>query len=304
MNMRITMLFSAGLALAFAASPARAQGPPGGPGGPNLLSAASVQEDLGLNEKQKGRLKQLDASMMQRRRDSFQMAGEGGLDPEAMRSTMDNLRREQEAAASKILDKTQKARLTQIELQREGVLAVARKEIAAKLKLTATQSKKIKAIVDEMQQTMARSMPRPPGDGFPGRPPGGGGAQNGEVGGGPPQGGGNPGGGPPQGRGGPPDFDNEEVRARFAKMREDGEKLRTAATKQVEEVLTKDQRVVFDKLLGKPFDFSTIRPGPGPGGRPRRDAAQPQQKRDAEQGYLLSMVSERLDSIPERRFSR
>jgi hypothetical protein len=51
-------------------------------------------------------------------------------------------------------------------------------------------------------------------------------------------------------------------------MRETMEKIRTTATTKIGEVLTKDQKATFDKLLGKPFDFSTIRPGPGPGGPP------------------------------------
>jgi hypothetical protein len=51
-------------------------------------------------------------------------------------------------------------------------------------------------------------------------------------------------------------------------MREAQEKIRASATKKIEEILTKDQKATLDKMFGKPFDFSTIRRGPGPGGPP------------------------------------
>jgi Spy/CpxP family protein refolding chaperone len=242
--------------------------------------AASVQEDLGLSDKQKEQLKRLEAAMRQKGREAFTGGGGGGgggegFDPQAMMTTMNALRREHDAAVSKVLDKRQRERLAQLELQREGVIAVTRKDLATKLKLTSSQNKKVKAIVDEMRQSQAQSMPGPPGGGggppgggggFPGGPPPGGGGNRGGGGGG-----GIGGGGPPPG--GPPNFDSEEFRAQFAKMREAQDKIRTTATEKIDEVLTKDQKASFDKMLGKPFDFSTIRPGPGPGGPP--DGAPP-----------------------------
>jgi len=51
-------------------------------------------------------------------------------------------------------------------------------------------------------------------------------------------------------------------------MRDAHEKIRATTTKKIEEVLTKDQKATLVMLFGKPFDFSTIRRGPGPGGPP------------------------------------
>ena len=182
---------------------------PAEPGGQSLISSPSVQEDLGLTEKQKAQLKRLDTSLAQKRREAFAGAGQGPPDPQAMMSAMTSLRRDYDAAVSKLLNKRQKDRLAQLELQREGLLAVARTEVSTKLKLTTAQSKKVKAIVDEMRRSQASLMPGPPGGGpggpFGGGPPGGGpgGPFGGGPPGGPPPGGGPPGGGP-FGGGGPP----------------------------------------------------------------------------------------------------
>ncbi len=314
MQRRSAIILLAGLALAMAANRAPAQDPPdgpppggpggpggrgpggpGGPGGQNLVFFASVQEDLALTDKQKDQIKKLDASTRQKRRAAMTTASQEGFDFQERMAAMSTLNREQELAIGRVLDKTQKARLAQIELQREGLVATSKKEVAAKLKVSSAQSKKIKTIVDEIQQAQFRAMPRPPGgpggpgDGGPGgRGPGGpGGGQFGgedqiagdanagnananaqiNPGGGP----GGPGGG--RNRGGPPNFDPAE----FAKMREAMDKLKATANAKIAEVLTADQKTSFDKMLGKEFDLSTIQPGPGgpggpggppPGGRP------------------------------------
>jgi hypothetical protein len=205
-----------------------------------------------------------------------------------MMDGMNTLRRENEAAIAKVLDKTQKARLAQIELQREGLLAVAKSDVASKLKLNSPQNKKVKAIVDEMRQAQLRAMPAPPGGGFPGGGPGGGGPGGGGPGGGGPPGvgggpggdvgpgGGFPGGGAPGVGGGPPggmpDFNNPEFRAQMAKMMEVQKKTRDAATAKIGEVLTADQTAAFEKMTGKPFDFSKLTPA-SPPGNPPADAA-------------------------------
>ena len=135
--------------------------------------AAPVQKELGLTEKQKSQLKKLDTTMSQKRRQMFTRtrSRQGDTDPEKMRTSMDSLRREQEEAISKILEPKQKTRLGEIELQREGIFAVARTDVAKKLKLTSTQTDQIKTIVDQMRQDERAAMPRPP-EGFQG--PGGG----------------------------------------------------------------------------------------------------------------------------------
>ncbi len=306
-------------------------GGPGGPGGgPNLLSIESVQEDIKLTDKQKTQLKTIEATYRKKRQE-MPRPGDESFDPQTMFETMNSMRRQQEAATTKVLDKTQKTRIAEIELQREGALAIAnRKEVSTKLKLTTAQTKQVRKIAAELQQTLASAMPRPggggpggfggpggggpggfggPGGGGPGgdagfNGPGGGGnnqaAQAGGNGQGGPGGGrrqrgnnanqnaaggnggqggpgGGPGGGGPGGPGGggpgggPPDFNNPEMRAQFAKIRETVEKARKKASEQIEELLTKDQRIAFEKLQGKPFDLATLQPG-GPGGPPEGDA--------------------------------
>jgi hypothetical protein len=261
----------------------------------------AVQKDLKLTATQTQKLQQIEETMRAKRREMFEGAGEERPDPQTVMAAMTTLRRQQDAAIAKVLDKSQKTRLSEIELQRDGIVAVARKEIATKLKITAVQSKKIQAIIDDMRIAQRTLMPQfgggpPGGGGFPGGggpPPGGPGG--GDFGGGPPPGGGPGGdgpfpggppgggeggfpGGPPQGEGGRgfpgggppgagPDFNNPEMRAQFAKMREAQDKLQTTATKKIKAVLTKDQKAAFDEMLGEPFDLSTLRRGPGgPGG--------------------------------------
>ena len=259
--------------------------------------AAPIQKELGLTEKQKSQLKKLDTTMSQKRRQMFTRSRQGATDPEKMRGSMDSLRREQEEAISNILEPKQKTRLGEIELQREGIFAVARTDVAKKLKLTSTQTDQIKTIVDQMHQDERAAMPgllRYP-RGLAGGPPG----ENGLQGGalrfsrwpsrcGRPQAkvvfrvaarqaevvfrvaalraeGGFQGGGP--WGGGRPGFGNDVFRAQFEKIRQQQEKIRATATQQITEVLTTEQKTSFNKMQGKPFDLSLLRPGPGNGPR-------------------------------------
>ncbi len=85
----------------------------------------------------------------------------------------------------------------------------------------------------------------------------------------PPEGGGGFFGGFPEGM---PDFNNEEFQAQMAKMMEGEKKFREAASAKIGEVLTKDQTDAFDKMVGKPFDFSKLNSGP-PTAAPPEEAA-------------------------------
>jgi hypothetical protein len=251
-----------------------------------------VQKELGLSDKQKTQIRKLEAQFAQKQRQAFEKAQEGDFDPRKMMTAMGALEIEQQEAIAKILDAKQKERLSQIELQRDGLLAVAKPAVAKKLKLTSSQSEKVNAIVEEMRQAEQKLRPGPPGGpGFPGGGPPPGGGPEGFPGGGPPPGdgpGGFPGGGPPPGGdqegfpgggpppgagqadfpgGGPPpggpDFNSEGFRAQMARMRQEREQVRKAALDGISAVLTKDQKAGFDKMLGKPFDLAQIRPGPG-----------------------------------------
>jgi Spy/CpxP family protein refolding chaperone len=274
--------------------PGRGPGGPGGPGGPNLVLLVPVQKELKLTDSQKTKLKTLESRLNQKRRQAFARMQDEEPDPGKMRTAMEAIRREQEKGIGEILDKTQKARLAEIELQRDGLLALAKPEIAKKLKLTSNQSEQVQKIIDDMRQSQRALMPPPPGgfQGPGGGPPGAGAAANGGEagfpGGGPPPGreggfpggpppggeGGFPGGGPPGGDGAFPDgpppggqagAGNAGFRAQFAKIRQEQEKIRSTAMKQLAAVLTPTQKSEFDKMQGKPFDLSSLRPGPGAG---------------------------------------
>src|SRR5208337_387176 len=108
---------------------------------------------------QKSQLKKLDTTMSQKRRQMFTRSRQRNTDPEKMRTSMDSLRREQEEAISNILEPKQKTRLGEIELQREGIFAVAKTDVAKKLKLTSTQTDQIKTIVDQMPRMSGRPCP-------------------------------------------------------------------------------------------------------------------------------------------------
>lgn len=161
---------AAGLTLILTAAAARSQGPAtapppviGGPDGPPLVMVDAVQEDLKLTDKQREKLKELRLAMAQRRRAAFNQRDEQGFDPQAIMAEMHTFRRTQDTAVARILDKDQKARLAQIELRREGLLAVARHDVATKLKLSSAQSRKVKEIVDGMRKMVAQTMPIPHG---------------------------------------------------------------------------------------------------------------------------------------------
>ena len=118
-------------------------------------------------------------------------------------------------------------------------MAVTRKEIAEKIKLTPAQNTKIQAIVEQMraQQAELRTSFRPnfgaPGEG-----------------------------------GGRPNVDPEEMRAQFEKMRQATETLQNQAISRISQLLTRPQKDAFNTLLGEDFDLSKLSQQRGPqGGR-------------------------------------
>ena len=124
---------------------------------PHLLTHEAIQADLGLSEKQKGQIVSSQSALDAKRRDLLQGVQNGAGDPEEMKALLASAERDYRSSLLRVLDKNQKARLTQIELQREGFYAVTRSEIASKLKLTPAQNKKVKVILDEMRQEQATS---------------------------------------------------------------------------------------------------------------------------------------------------
>jgi Spy/CpxP family protein refolding chaperone len=142
----------------------------GGFGATGLLAMPEVQKELGLNDEQKTKLQDLVNDLRQ------QAGGRGGvnfqelqnLSDEERQKRMDEFRKRAEEAAkkanetiAKILDAKQNDRYGQLQLQREGVAAIARAEIADKLNLTKEQKEKVAKIQEE-----GRSALRGGGAGF------------------------------------------------------------------------------------------------------------------------------------------
>ncbi len=276
----LSMLIS--LAFAAVATTAAQQGPPpggmmGGPGGGDLqvVAVPAVQEELKLTAKQKTQLRSVDEAAKVGRQELFAAAQENGMDPQAIGEQMTAIRKEQDAKVGRVLDKKQKARLDQIKLQRDGLLAASRPDVASKLKVTNPQSKQIKKVIETMNREVAAAMPPPPEGfggppgGFPGPDGGPPGAGNGDGGATPKKKGGNrTAGGNAKGQPGPGGADVEAFRAKMEQGVQGMRKARESASGQIEAILTEDQKSAWAKLIGEPFDVSTLQPGPGVPGEP------------------------------------
>ncbi|AGA30395.1 hypothetical protein [Singulisphaera acidiphila] len=327
--LKLPLIFALGLLLAFSAKFGRAQDNTSKPGGSRepirferqaLVFYSEIQKDLGLTQKQEVQIKRLASTLTQRKGELlFEESGEG-TDLEATKTTMNGLPRLWDSQVSKTLTKRQEDRLAQLELQRIGTLALVRKDIATKLKLTPTQNKKIKAILDEAREEIVRSMPSAPTAPVLGQGQSIETVPSGKIGRGSrtrsAEGKGAPGGGAvgsnasavdglfpvedeffgegvvsdsplgnfffPSAAGelasgkatpagekpatGLPELDTPEIRAQLSKMRdvqmkrrEGVKKVREGASQKIDAILTKEQKNAWEKMLGKPFDFSKIR---------------------------------------------
>jgi hypothetical protein len=174
-----TFAAAAGLAVALSAvaPTSRAQGLPGAGGMPGgaprgmfamggqsspvmILLAPSVQKELKLTEEQKNKAYALAKTSGQKGRDLAQAMsfGGGNANPQAMMQATWKLRQENDQAIAGILNAKQKERLDQIVLQAEGPLAVARPEIAAKLRLNDNQNEYVQGIMMQMRRELFMAM--------------------------------------------------------------------------------------------------------------------------------------------------
>jgi Spy/CpxP family protein refolding chaperone len=159
-----------GLVLFLIATAAQAQdrGRRMGFGGPGFFGASSsqllgtpeVQKELGVTDEQKGLIEDMVADIREKMREAF--AGGGGfqdfqnLSQEEQRKVMEEGRKKGEEVQKKaddmvamILEPKQLELLQQLKLQREGVMALNRDEIAKKLAITDEQREKIRKIQEE-----------------------------------------------------------------------------------------------------------------------------------------------------------
>jgi hypothetical protein len=154
------------------------QGGPGGPGGgmggffgggvsrgisAMLLAMPEVQTELSLTDDQKKKIEDLGQDVRDKARASFgninfqelqNMTDEERQKKfEEMRKKAEDVTKGLDEKISGILDAKQSERLKQLQLQREGAMALTRAEIAKKLALTEEQQAKIKKLVEDARPT-------------------------------------------------------------------------------------------------------------------------------------------------------
>ena len=203
----------------------------------SLVGVPEVQKELGVSDEQKKDVAQLVAETQKQMRSS--MAGfdfekfQNMTQEERQKFFADSRKKSEEATKaaeeklSKILDEKQLARLNELRLQREGIAALGRPEVAKQLGLSEDQAAKIRKIQEQGR----------PGFGGPGGP-----------------------GGP--GKAGGPGGPGQDPREFMAQMQKQREKLKA----DVLAVLTDEQRAKWTEMKGKEFKFPQFG-GFGPGGR-------------------------------------
>jgi len=213
-----------------------------GGGGPlALLAIEEVQKELKITDDQK---KQIETLVNEQRGAGFAGFGRGqgenlrDLSPEERQKRLEEFRKQAETRAKEIEDKVkgilnadQSERLAELRLQREGINALNRSEVADKLGLSAEQREKIAKLFEENRPNFGR------GGGFGG------------------------------GRGGAGRGASEEERAKAAQeARERREKLNA----DVLGVLNDGQKAAWEEMQGKKFTFpEPQRRGGGRGRQPQ-----------------------------------
>ena len=231
-------LFAAGAVAVVEAQPGgRQQGGFGGGVHGMVLNNKALQDELKVTDEQKEKLKAVADKQAEQNKKRGEALKEAGGDREKMKDLFaemqkgnEKLQAEIKTAVDAALTADQKKRLQQIERQMGGVRALATDELAAELKLTDDQKTKIKGIADEYQKDSRELFGR---GGFGG------------------------------GKGG---FDKDKMEENQKKR----EKLTKAATADVEDVLTADQKKQWKEMTGEPFDTTKLFQGFGGQGGGRR----------------------------------
>jgi hypothetical protein len=124
-----------------------------------ILLAPSVQKELQLKEEQKTKVYNFVRTVSQKHREMMQtVMFSGNANPQIMMETSRQIRQEIDQGTAQILDPKQKERFDQIVLQHEGWLAVARPEIAAKLRLNEAQQEYVQGVMIEMRRQLMMSI--------------------------------------------------------------------------------------------------------------------------------------------------
>ena len=186
-----------------------------------------------------------------------------------MRTNMEKVQKQVDTIYAEVLTKAQVERLHQIDLRRQGQLAVLRPEIASKVGITDMQMEKINAARDDINNEVRDATPN-----------------RREVMAGVFQ---NEDGTRRSRQEVQASMENPAVKTQMEQLRKTTEQAfaqgEKATIKVVSRELTKKQKDKFNAMLGKPFDVSTLSTGRGPGGPggppPAADAAADATKKDA-----------------------
>jgi hypothetical protein len=237
-------------------------------GGTNysLLDNPAVQEDLMLTKDQKEEIKTVFGRLSRQREEMFSRWNEmrrnldapkgqpdqggqqeAGARPAAVPSMLEILettQAEADARFARIVKKSQRERLFQIQLQRQGPLAVLRPDIAEKLNIGPDQQEQLEILMREVREEVQQFMQarRQALQSFS----------------------------TPDGR-----LDAKAIRARgesrdgkaeIKEMRQRGEQIQDQTIKEIGKILSKKQKARFNAMLGKPFDVAKLEGPDGPGG--------------------------------------
>ena len=203
-----------------------------------LVMMEEVRKELKLSEEQETKIRDMGAEMMQQAFGGFGgrggAGGGGGNRPDFQNMSEEERKKFRDEMQAKVAEQTKKAeeslkkvltpeqnvRLNELRLQREGVQALGRAEVAGALKLTDAQNEAIAEILEA-----ARPQRGGPGGGGPGA--------------------GGPGGG----------FGRNLSEEERTKMREEMEARRKKTQEDIELVMTEEQKAAWTKMQGAKFEF-------------------------------------------------
>jgi len=121
-----------------------------GRGGLQMLSIPEVQKELKMTPAEVTKATSKQDDVRQQMRDLFQSGGNPmDMSDEERAAMQTKMRGIQDKAVADVLDATQIKRFHQLELQQQGASAIARPDIAAALKLTDDQKKKVADIQED-----------------------------------------------------------------------------------------------------------------------------------------------------------
>jgi hypothetical protein len=218
-----------------------------------LIAMTPVQRELKLTEAQKTKLMKTRDEFNRRRQESRPLLAQGpeaqGVNREVLQSWIAMVRAEHLAAVNRILDSGQRARLEQIALQLEGPLALTRPEIAGRINLNPDQVEQIQGLVAQMSasrdQYMDLQLTRFENNtGTGGRAPGPGARAGSQK---------------------PAVSNEQELDSLLERIDQNSTAMQKNAIRAIGRVLTRRQKAAFNKLLGEPFDTSTLGQGGGKG---------------------------------------